>query len=261
MNRIRQSISWWCFIPGKMTPDALLRAAAEIGYEAIDLVTPEYWQLVKDYGLKIAAVNGHASIIDGLNRRENGDRISRELEANIVLAAQWEIPNLICFSGNRNGLRDDEGAEITAENLSRVARIAEEAGVTLALELLNSKVDHAGYQCDKTAWGVKVCQMVGSQHVKLLYDIYHMQIMEGDIIRTIADNRPYLGHYHTAGNPGRHEIDNTQELNYRAIMHAILDTGYTGYVGQEFIPLGDPLQALHSAFTICDIGQEPAKLG
>lgn len=253
MNHIRQSVSWWCFVPDKLTPEALLHAAADIGYEAIDLVSPPYWQLVKDHGLKIAAVNGHASLTDGLNRRENRGRIASELEANIALAARWEIPNLICFSGNRNGLSDAEGAEITAENLRHVARIAEDAGVTLVLELLNSKVDHPDYQGDHTDWGVKVCQMVGSPRVKLLYDIYHMQIMEGDIIRTISTNHPYFGHYHTAGNPGRHEIDQTQELNYPAIMRAILATGYAGYVAQEFVPTGDPIRALSSAFTMCNL--------
>ncbi len=254
MNHIRQSISWWCFVPDKLPPETLLRAAADIGYEAIDLVSPQHWQLVKDHGLRIAAVNGHAAITDGLNRRENRGRIASELEANIALAAKWEIPNLICFSGNRDNQSDDEGAEITAENLCRVAQIAEAAGVTLVLELLNSKVDHPNYQCDRTDWGVKVCQMVGSQRVKLLYDIYHMQIMEGDIIRTISKNHQYFGHYHTAGNPGRNEIDETQELNYPAIMSAILETGYVGYVGQEFLPSGDPIRALSSAFTICNVG-------
>lgn len=230
-----------------------MRAAAKIGYEAIDLVPPEYWPLVRDHGLKIAAVDGHASIADGLNRRENGDRIVGELQARIAQAAQWGILNLICFSGNRDNLGDEEGAEITAENLRRVAKLAEDTGLTLVLELLNSKVDHPGYQCDHTDWGIKVCQMVASLRVKLLYDIYHMQVMEGDIIRTISKNHTYFGHYHTAGNPGRHEIDDSQELNYAAIMKAILDTGYVGYVGQEFVPTGDPVAALRSAFRICDV--------
>ena len=253
MNRIHQSVSWWCFVPSQMTPESFVRAAAKIGYEAIDLVPPEYWPLVRDHGLKIAAVDGHASIADGLNRRENGDRIVGELQARIAQAAQWGILNLICFSGNRDNLGDEEGAEITAENLRRVAKLAEDTGLTLVLELLNSKVDHPGYQCDHTDWGIKVCQMVASLRVKLLYDIYHMQVMEGDIIRTISKNHTYFGHYHTAGNPGRHEIDDSQELNYAAIMKAILDTGYVGYVGQEFVPTGDPVAALRSAFRICDV--------
>lgn len=228
-------------------------ASAEIGYEAIDLVGPEYWPLVKDHGLKISAVGGHQSLTDGLNRRENRGRIVDELREKIALASEWEIPNLICFSGNRAGVDDATGAEITAETLRHVAPMAEDAGITLVLELLNSKVDHPDYQCDKTAWGVQVCQMVDSPRVKLLYDIYHMQIMEGDVIRTIQDQHAHFGHYHTAGNPGRHEIDDSQELNYPPIMKAILKTGYEGYVAQEFIPTGDPVAALKRAFAICDV--------
>ena len=254
MSQIKQSIAWWCFVPEKMTPEALLRAAAEIGYEGIDLVPQEYWQMVHDHGLKIAAVVGHSSLTDGLNRRENGARIAKELEANIALAAQWGISNLICFSGNRNGISDAQGAEITAENLRAAAKIAEDAGVTLSVELLNSKVDHPDYQCDKTNWGVQVCKLVDSPRVKLLYDIYHMQIMEGDVIRTIQDNHTYFSHYHTAGNPGRNEIDESQELNYPPIMRASLATGYEGYVAQEFIPKNDPVKSLQSAFDICNVG-------
>jgi hydroxypyruvate isomerase len=251
---MKQSIAWWCFIPAKMTPEALLKAAADIGYTGIDLVDQEYWQLVKDHGLEIASIRGHEALTDGLNRRENGARIEKELRENIALAEKWKIPVLVCFSGNRNGLDDQLGAEITAENFRRVAKVAEDAGVTLALELLNSKVDHPDYQCDKTAWGVQVCQMVNSPSVSLLYDIYHMQIMEGDIIRTIQDNHRCFGHYHTAGNPGRNEIDDSQELNYPAIMRAITATHYTGYVAQEFIPNRDPVASLKQAFDLCNVG-------
>ena len=254
MTPLKQSISWWCFIPEKLTPEALVRAAADIGYVAIELVEPQDYQLIKDHGLAIASIRGHESIVDGLNRRENGKRIEAELITSIERAAKWNIPNVICFSGSRNGQDDATGAEITAENLRRVSKVAENAGVNLVIELLNSKVDHPDYQCDRTAWGVKVCQMVDSQRVKLLYDIYHMQIMEGDVIRTIRDNHQYFAHYHTAGNPGRNEIDDTQELNYRPIMQAIAATGYDGYVGQEFIPLGDPVQSLKQAFDVCKLG-------
>ncbi len=253
MTSFKQSIAWWCFIPAKMTPQALLSAAVEIGYKGIDLVEPDQLQLVKDHGLEIASIRGHEALTDGLNRRENGARIEAELRANIALAEKWKIPVLICFSGNRNGLDDKTGAEITAENLRKVAKVAEDAGVLLAVELLNSKVDHPDYQCDKTAWGVQVCKMVDSPSVTLLYDIYHMQIMEGDIIRTIQDNHRYFGHYHTAGNPGRNEIDDSQELNYPAIMRAIVATGYTGYVAQEFIPNGDPVKSLKQAFDLCNV--------
>ncbi len=251
MAAIKQSVSAWCFTD-IMTPEDLADTLVEIGYAGVDLVDQAHWPLFKERGLTIAAVNGHRSIEDGLNRRENHDRIEREITANLDLAVHWGIPNLIVFSGARRGLDDAAGAEITAEGLRRVAGAAEDVGVTLVLELLNSKVDHPDYQTDHTAWGVRVCELVGSLHVKLLYDIYHMQIMEGDIIRTIRDNAAYIGHYHTAGNPGRHEIGAAQELYYPAIMRAILATGYDGYVGQEFIPAGDPVAALREAFEMCN---------
>lgn len=252
MGRIKQSVAWWCFARDPITPEALVRAATEIGYTGVELATQEHWGLIKAHGLRIASAGGHGSIVDGLNRRDQHERIEAELRANIRLAVQWNIPILICFSGSRAGLDDATGAEITAEGLRRVAPMAEEAGVTLILELLNSKVDHPDYQCDRTAWGVEVCRMVESPRVKLLYDIYHMQIMEGDIIRTIREHHPHFAHYHTAGNPGRNDLDDTQELNYPAIMQAIVATGYDGFVGQEFIPRGDPLEALRAAFAVCD---------
>jgi hydroxypyruvate isomerase len=252
MTHIKQSVSWWCF-DGKLSPEELVRACADIGYAAMELVPPEYWALVKDHGLGIATARGHESIIDGLNRRENHARIEAELLANLDEAAKWNIPNLVCFSGSRAGLDDATGAAVTAEGLSRVAKRAEEVGVTLALELLNSKVDHPDYQCDYTPWGVRVVEMVKSPRVKLLYDIYHMQIMEGDIIRTIRESHKHFSHYHTAGVPGRNEIDETQELYYPAIVRAILKTGYEGYLGQEFIPTGDPIVGLGQAFELCNV--------
>ena len=248
---MKQAIAWWCLVPRALTPEQLVRTAAEIGYAGIELAEPEYWPLIREHGLTIVSTRGHESLTDGLNRRENHDRIEREVLANLKVAEQWGIPVLICFSGNRNGLADDQGAEITAEGLCRVARAAEDAGVTLALELLNSKVNHPDYQCDRTAWGLRVCELVGSSRVKLLYDIYHMQVMEGDVIRTIRDHHAAFGHYHTAGNPGRNELDETQELNYRAIVRAIRETGYDGYIGQEFIPRGEPVAALRAAFEVC----------
>ena len=251
MGRIKHSAAWWCYVRGDMTPERFVRAVAEIGYDAVELVDQSYWQMVKDHGLGIASIGGHMTLVDGLNKRENHARIAAELHENIATAAKWSIPNLICFSGNRNGLSDDEGAEITAEGLRLAARAAEDAGVTLVLELLNSKVDHKDYQCDHTDWGVRVIKMVDSPRVKLLYDIYHMQIMEGDIIRTIREHHAHFGHYHTAGNPGRHEIDDTQELNYPAIIRTIADTGYDGYLGQEFVPTGDSVAALRDALARC----------
>ncbi|MBE3560244.1 MAG: TIM barrel protein [Ktedonobacteraceae bacterium] len=253
MKRIRQSLAWWCYLRDTMTPERLLRTAVEIGYEAVELVDEAYWPLVKQYGLRIASIGGHESLVKGLNRREHHERIEKEILAKLALAEKWEIPNLIVFSGSREGLDDRTGAEITAEGLRRVSAAAERAGVTLVLELLNSKVDHPGYQCDRSAWGVEVCRMVNSPRVKLLYDIYHMQIMEGDIIRTIREQHAFFGHYHTAGNPGRHEINATQEINYAPIMRAILETGYDGFVGQEFVPTGDTVEALKQAFAICNV--------
>lgn len=253
MSHIKQSVSWWCFARGDMTPQKLVRAAADIGYEAMELVGQEHWALIRDNGMAIAATGGHASIAEGLNRRENHDRIQKEILANLDLAVKWKIPNLICFSGNRCGLDDETGAEVTAEGLRRVAKPAEDAGVNLVVELLNSKVDHGDYQCDRTPWGVKVCQMVDSPRVRLLYDIYHMQIMEGDVIRTIRDYGPYLAHYHTAGVPGRNDMDDTQELSYPPIMRTILASGYEGYVGHEFIPKGDPVAALKAAYDLCNV--------
>lgn len=253
MGQIKQSLAWWCFARASITPQRLLRAAADIGYRGIELVQPEYWPLIRKYGLTIVSITGGLPIEQGLNRREHHEYLEQRIHASIEQAEHWSIPNIIVFSGNREGLDDQTGAEITAEGLSRVARVAEEAGVTLVLELLNSKVDHKDYQCDRTAWGVEVCRMVNSPRVKLLYDIYHMQIMEGDIIRTIHDHHAFFAHYHTAGNPGRHELDGKQELNYPPIIRTILASGYGGYLGQEFIPRDDPIAGLRQAFDLCNV--------
>ncbi|HEX29432.1 TIM barrel protein [Candidatus Poribacteria bacterium] len=252
MGRIKQSIAWWCFAR-RVEPMELIKKAAQIGYASIEMLPREYWDAVLDHGMKIAIIGGHGTLTDGLNRRENHDRIEEELSRNIELAAEYGIPSLICFSGNRRGLPDDEGIQITAEGLRRVAKMAEEKGVQLCLELLNSKVNHPDYQCDHTWWGVEVCKAVNSPAVKLLYDIYHMQIMEGDLIRTIKENIDYIGHFHTAGNPGRHDLDDEQEINYRAVMKAIAETNYTGFVGHEFTPKGDPIEALERTFSLCDV--------
>ena len=251
MSQIAQSIAWWCFVPKRMTPEAFVRAVADAGYAAIDFVPQRFWPLVADHALAVTCIEGHRSIAIGLNRADEHDRVEQELRTNIALAAERRIPNLVCFSGNRNGLDDAAGADATVAGLARVAPAAEAAGVTLLLELLNSKVDHPGYQADRSAWGVDVCRRVGSPRVKLLFDIYHMQVMEGDIIRTLQQHHPFIGHYHTAGNPGRHEIDATQEINYPAVLRAIAATGYGGYIGHEFLPLGDPTAALRDAFAQC----------
>ena len=254
MARIKQSATGWSFIQGDLTPEDFIRGAAEVGLLAVELVDEQYWPLVKDLGLNIATFIGHSSLTDGLNKRENHDRIEDELLANIELAAENDIPGLITFSGNRyEGLSDEEGIDVIAEGLSRVTKAAEENGVNLCLELLNSKVNHPDYQCDSTAWGVEVCKRVNSPRAKLLYDIYHMQIMEGDIIRTLQDNIEYIGHFHTAGNPGRHDLDEEQEINYPPIMQAIAETGYDLYVGHEFIPKGDPIEGLRAAVQLCAV--------
>lgn len=251
MSTISQSVGWWCFVPEKQNPQEFVRAVAETGYAAIDLVPPGYYELVAAQGLAISSVAAHDSITVGLNRRDQHDRIEKEIIAKLADAQKWQIPNLICFSGNRDLLDDATGANVTATGLARVAPAAEALGVTLVLELLNSKVDHPDYQADHTAWGVQVCQAVGSPSVKLLYDVYHMQIMEGDIIRTIRAHHDLIGFYHTAGNPGRNDLDETQELYYPAILNAIKETGYAGYLAHEFIPKGDPVAALREAYQHC----------
>jgi hydroxypyruvate isomerase len=251
MSNISQSLAWWCFVPNKMTPDAFVRAAADAGYAAVELVPREHWQLVKDHGLAISSFGAHASLTLGLNRRDQHVRIEREINDNLALAEQWGIPTMICFSGNRDGLSDEAGAEATAEGLTRVAKAAESADVTLVLELLNSKVNHPDYQADHTAWGVQVIEAVGSPRVKLLYDIYHMQIMEGDIIRTIRTAHQHIGHYHTAGNPGRNDLDDAQEIYYPAVLRAIVETGYAGYVTHEYVPKGEPVAALRATYALC----------
>ena len=224
-----------------------------MGYSSVELLEPADWPVVRQHGLVCALGRGPDTITDSFNRRENHDRLVPAFQQRLRDAANAGVPNLVCFSGNRRGQSDADGLEICAEGLRKVVGVAEQVGVTLCLELLNSKVDHPDYQCDHTAWGVELCRRVGSERLKLLYDIYHMQIMEGDVIRTIQQNHTYFGHYHTAGNPGRHEIDAAQELNYPAIMRAIADTGYTGFVGQEFLPIRDPLTSLREAIKLCSV--------
>ncbi|MDE0044113.1 MAG: TIM barrel protein [Candidatus Poribacteria bacterium] len=249
---IRHSISWWCF-ESLMPPEKLISTAVALGFDGIELVGQQHWDAIRDAGLEIAAVVGHESLGDGLNKVANHDRIEREIIENLKLAEEYSIRRLICFTGNRHGESDERGLEVTAEGLRRVAKAAEEADVYLVLELLNSKVNHAGYQCDCTEWGVEVIKRVASPRVGLLYDIYHMQIMEGDLIRTIQNNHDRFAHYHTAGNPGRNNLDETQEIYYPAVIAAIRDTGYDGYLGHEFIPVGNPVEALKNALEVCTI--------
>jgi hydroxypyruvate isomerase len=252
MAQIAQSVSWWCFVPQRMSPKDFLETVARIGYTALDLVPVDQLSTARSFGLKIAAIGGHDSIEIGLNRRDQHERIRREIEEKLELAVRYEIPNLICFSGSRSATTSDaDGVAITAEGLAALAPLAENAGVNLVLELLNSRVDHPDYQADHTEWGVRVCSEVNSARVRLLYDIYHMQIMEGDIIRTIQTAHPWIAHYHTAGNPGRNDLDDAQELNYSAILRAIKATGYEGYVAHEFLPKADPAVALERTFSRC----------
>ncbi len=243
--------------PERMSLDQFLRTAADIGYKAIEIFQPgdnlaEIVHTARRYGLVVASMSGHGTLTDGLNKVENHDRIEAELRRSIDLAAQYGIGGLICFSGNRNpGQSDLEGMIACAQGLRRIAPYAEQKGVNLNIELLNSKVNHPGYQCDHVDWGVALCEMVNSPRVKLLFDIYHMQIMEGDVIRSIRKHVRWIGHFHTAGNPGRRDLDDEQELNYRGICRAIAESGYELYVGHEFTPKGDRLEALRRAYEVC----------
>jgi hydroxypyruvate isomerase len=200
-----------------------------------------------------AVANGPSTIPDGFNRVENHDRLEQELARMLPLAKAAGIPNMVVFSGNRRGMPDAEGLANCAKGLRRVTPLAERHGVTLVMELLNSRVDHGDYMCDRTPWGAELVAKVGSDRFRLLYDIYHMQIMEGDVIRTIRTHRDAIAHYHTAGNPGRNELDATQELNYRAICEAIADTGFTGFLAHEFIPKRDPVTSLREAVATCTV--------
>jgi hydroxypyruvate isomerase len=251
IGKFRHSVCRWCY--GGMSLEALCNAAKEIGIESIELLGEDEWSTVERHGLRCAVANGPSSIPQGFNRTENHDRLVRECERLLPLVAKAGIPQMIVFSGNRFGRPDAEGLDHCVTGLKRVTPIAEANGVTIIMELLNSKVDHGDYMCDRTAWGVELCKRVGSDRFKLLYDIYHMQIMEGDVIRTIREAAPFIGHYHTGGNPGRAEIDGTQELHYPAIMRAIAETGFTGFVGQEFIPRRDPVTSLREAIATCSI--------
>ena len=247
MSSIKSTVAWCSFENVGLTPEQLVRTAADIGFAGIEFAPRVHWQLIRDHGLTIVCVRGHDDISKGLNDPSQHDRIEREILANLELAEQWDIPSFVCFSGERKGLDDETGATNTAEGLQRAAKAAEAAGVLLVLELLNSKVNHPDYQCDHTAWGVRVIEQVDSPAVKLLYDIHHMQVMEGDIIRTIQNNHQHFGHYHLAGNPGRNDPDATQEINYPPIFRAIEATGYTGYLGMEYLPKSDPVESLRAA--------------
>lgn len=246
-GRINQSASRWCY--RKLSLEQLCEAGAKMGLKGIDLLRPDDFPTLKKYGLVCTMTSGGGSVNDRAKQEQAVSSISKAIEAT----AEYGFPNVIAMSGNRNGIPDDVGIENAVAALKKVAGLAERKKVNVCIEYLNSKVDHKGYMFDNMAWGVEVCTRVGSPNVKILYDIYHAQIMEGDIIRTIQTHKDLIGHYHTGGNPGRNEIDETQELYYPAIMRAIVDSGFTGYVAHEFVPKRDPLESLAQAIKICDV--------
>lgn len=252
-NNINHSVCRWTY--DFLSLEELCVFAKEIGLKAIDLVGPKDWQVLKDHGLYSSMCNGaEIGLTKGWNDPQYHDTLIKNYTEHINLVSAAGYQNLICFSGNRNGMDDEKGLNNCADGLKKIIGLAEKKGVVIQMELFNSKVDHKGYMCDRSAWGVALCKKIGSPNFKLLYDIYHMQINEGDVIRTIQQNHEWFGHYHTAGVPGRHEIDESQELFYPAIMNAIVATGYKGYVAQEFIPVKtDKKASLRDAVLRCDV--------
>ncbi len=256
-GNIRHSVCSWTY--NFLPLEEMCGMVKKLGLTAIDLLPPKDWPTIQQHGItcSMCYTAGKISLTQGWNDPKNHDWLIKDFMEAIPLVAKAGYTNLICFSGNRNGMDDETGMKNCAEGLKKIMRLAEENKVVIQMELFNSKVDHKDYMCDKSNWGIELCKMIGSENFKLLYDIYHMQINEGDVIRTIRDHHPYFGHYHTAGVPGRHEIDESQELYYPAIMKAILATGFKGYVAQEFIPTGkekkDKIAALKKAIRICDV--------
>ena len=249
-GRIKQTVCKWCF--PKFSLDQLAQAAKSMGLVGVDLLQPKEFPIVQKHGLVCTMTTSH-SIGKGLNDVANHDSCLKAINTGIEANAKAGFRNVICFSVNRNGIDDKTGLKNCVKALKQITPVAEKAGVVINMELLNSRVNHPDYMCDKSNWGIELVKQVGSDNFRLLYDIYHMQIMEGDIIRSIQDNHMYFGHYHTAGNPGRHELDQQQELNYPAICNAIVESGFDGYLGQEFIPQRDPLTSLSEAVALCDV--------
>jgi hydroxypyruvate isomerase len=251
-KRLKQSVCRWCF--GSTKLEDLCKLASSVGLASVELLSEKEWHIPAQFGLTCAVANGPVTINKGINRPDSHDAFIKESERLLPLVKAANIPSMIVFSGNRApDLSDADGLKNCATALKRITPLAESLGITIIMELLNSKVDHKGYMCDRTPWGVELVNQVASDRFKLLYDIYHMQIMEGDVIRTITDHAKAIAHYHTAGVPGRRDLDDKQELNYKAICEAIVATGYTGYLGQEFMPKADPAAALAAAATICDV--------
>jgi len=255
-GRIKQGVTRGVFGPGMSLDDAC-RQAAQLGIKGFDLIGPADWPTLKKYGLvpSMYPLGPGGTIADALNRRENHARIEASLRAAIDECAANQVPNVITFSGNRRGMSDQEGADHCVDFLNRIKAHAEDKGVTIAIELLNSRVNHRDYMFDHMAWGVDVINRVNSPRVKILYDIYHAQIMDGDIVRTIRNNIGAIAHFHTGGNPGRNDIDETQELNYRYVMEEIAKLGFTGFVTHEYSPKAgsDPIAVLKKAIDICDV--------
>ena len=252
-GRLKQAICRGVFRGLDLDLEGMCREAARLGAHGIDLVGPETFPTLKKYGLMPTMVGGGSSIKAGINDPKLHAEIEPRMREAIEATAAFGAPNVIVMAGDRAGISDEEGLANSVTFLKKVAGFAEQKRVTLCIELLNSKVNHPGYMADHTAWGVEVCKRVGSPRVKLLYDIYHMQIMEGDVIRTIRDNIDYIGHFHTAGNPGRHEFDDTQELNYVGICTAIADLGFKGYLAHEYTPTKEPLETLDKMMRICEV--------
>lgn len=252
-GNINHSVSRWCF--GKFSLEELISEIKKIGFSAIDLVGPKDWDILKKHGIDSSMCNGaEINLVDGFNEKKNHDQLVKNYTEMIPLVSKAGYKNLICFSGNRRGMSDEQGLANSVIGLKKIMSLAEKHGVIIQMELFNTKVNHPDYMCNSTAWGVALCDALGSENFKLLYDIYHMQIEEGNVIQTIRDYHQYFGHYHTAGVPGRNEINNTQELNYPAIAKAVVETGFKGYFAQEFVPTYDNhFDSLAEAIQICDV--------
>ncbi len=252
-GRIKQSICGGCLRKARLDQEQTAKLLVEMGLAGRDLVGKNEWDVLKKYDLVATMVPGAGSIKDGLNNKSKHAKFLEDFRANIQAAAEYKWPNVICMAGDRAGIGDEEGMDNCHTILKEAVKIAEDQGVTICMEMLNSKVNHPGYMCDNYPWAFELCRRVGSPRFKLLFDIYHMQIMEGDLIDTIRKNIQYIGHFHTAGVPGRHELDENQEIYYPAVMRAIAEAGYQGYVAHEYSPVRDAIPSLVQAVTTCDV--------
>ena len=252
-GRIKQSVCGGCLRKARMDAEQTASLLTKMGVVGRDLVGRDDWPLLKKHGLVATMVSGAGSIRKGLNDKSMHPKFLDDFKNNIKAAAEYKWPNVICMAGDRKGISDEEGMDNCHTILKEAVKIAEDHQVTICMELLNSRVNHPGYMCDKSTWGFELCRHVDSPRFKMLYDIYHMQIMEGDLIATIRKNIKYIGHFHTAGVPGRHELNENQEIYYPAVMRAIVETGYTGYVAHEYTPIHDPVESLIQAVKTCDV--------